>query len=83
MWIRSLRWEDPLEEGMQPPVLLPGESQGQRRLVGCSPWGCKELDMTKATEHLCKDHLSMWDHILRCGGLGLPKYLGGRTQFNS
>ena len=37
MGVRSLRWEDPLEEGMQPPVLLPGESQGQRRLVGYSP----------------------------------------------
>ena len=22
------------------PVSLPGESHGQRRLVGCSPWGC-------------------------------------------
>ena len=22
------------------PVFLPGESQGQRSLVGCSPWGC-------------------------------------------
>ena len=22
------------------PVLLPGESHGQRSLVGCSPWGC-------------------------------------------
>ena len=21
---------------------LPGESHGQRNLVGCSPWGCKE-----------------------------------------
>ena len=26
------------------PVFLPGESHGQRRLVGCSPWGCKESD---------------------------------------
>ena len=26
-WVRSLDWEDPLEEGMQPtPVFLPGES---------------------------------------------------------
>ena len=33
------------------PVLLPGESHGQRSLVGCSPWGCKESDMTEATEH--------------------------------
>ena len=29
------------------PVFLPGESQGQSSLVGCSPWGCKELDMPK------------------------------------
>ena len=25
------------------PVLLPGESQGQGSLVGCSPWGLEEL----------------------------------------
>ena len=25
-----------------PPVLLPGESLGQRSLAGYSPWGCKE-----------------------------------------
>ena len=30
-------------------VFLPGESHGQRRLVGYSPWSCKELDMTEAT----------------------------------
>ena len=29
------------------PVFLPGESQGQRRLVGCRPWGCTESDMTE------------------------------------
>ena len=23
-----------------------GDSEGQRSLVCCSPWGCKELDMT-------------------------------------
>ena len=33
------------------PVFLPGESHGQRSLVGFSPQGCKELDMTEATEH--------------------------------
>ena len=26
------------------PVFLPGESYGQKSLVGCSPWGHKELD---------------------------------------
>jgi len=28
------------------PVFLPGESHGQRTLVGYSPWGCKESDVT-------------------------------------
>ena len=38
MWVRSLGWEDPLEKGMEPtPVFLPGESHGQRSLVGYSP----------------------------------------------
>ena len=31
------------------PVLLPGKSHGQRSLVGCSPWGCEELDTTEVT----------------------------------
>ena len=31
------------------PVFLPGESHGQRSLVGCSPWGRTESDMTEAT----------------------------------
>ena len=29
------------------PVFLPGESHGQRSLVGCSPQGQKPLDMTE------------------------------------
>ena len=29
------------------PVLLPGKSHGQRRLVGCSPWGREESDITE------------------------------------
>ena len=28
-------------------VLLPGRSHGWRSLVGCSPWGFEELDMTE------------------------------------
>ena len=31
------------------PVFLPGESHGQRSLVGYSPQGRKESDMTEAT----------------------------------
>ena len=29
------------------PVLLPGTSHGRRSLVGCSPWGREESDMTE------------------------------------
>ena len=29
------------------PVLLPGKSHGWRSLVGCSPWGLEESDMTE------------------------------------
>ena len=32
------------------PVLLPGKSHGRRSLLGCSPWGSEESDMT---EGLC------------------------------
>ena len=31
------------------PVLLPGESHGQRSLVGCRPWGRTKSDTTEAT----------------------------------
>ena len=29
------------------PVLWPGKLHGRRSLVGCSPWGCEELDTTE------------------------------------
>ena len=42
MRVWSLGWEDPLEEDMQPtPVFLPGESLGQKRLVGYGTQGLK------------------------------------------
>ena len=47
-WVPSLGREDPLEKEMATtPVFLPGESHGQRSLVGYSPWGLEESDMTK------------------------------------
>ena len=53
MWVQSLGWEDPLEEGMATysSILAWRIFHGQRSLVGYSPWGCKELDITEATEH--------------------------------
>ena len=41
-------WEKAMASQWQPtPVLLPGKSHGQRSLVGCSPWGCKESATTE------------------------------------
>ena len=46
-WVRSLGQQYPMEEEMAThSVFLPGKFHGQRRLVGYSPWGHKELDMT-------------------------------------
>ena len=35
------------------PVLLPRKSHGRRSLVGCSPWGCEELDTTERLPFHC------------------------------
>ena len=49
-WILSPGWEDPREEEMaSTPVFLPGESHGERSLVGYSPSSRKESDMTEMT----------------------------------
>ena len=46
--VRCLGLEDPLEKEMaiHSSTLLPGKSHGRRSLVGYSPWGHKESDMT-------------------------------------
>ena len=81
MWVRSLGWEDPLEEGWQPtPVFLPGESHGQRSLVGYSPWGCKELDTTKMTEHLCYPPFRSYGFQLMCNALWYSSRIRGNLK---
>ena len=37
--------------GQSTPVFLPGEFHGQRSLVGYSPWGHTETDVTEVTWH--------------------------------
>ena len=47
----SLGREDTLEKSIAThSVLLPRESHGQKNLVGYSPQGCKESDMTKTMQ---------------------------------
>ena len=42
----TLAWKILRKKWQPPPVFLPGESHGWRSLVGYSPWGRKESDMT-------------------------------------
>ena len=47
-WVQSLGQEDPLgKEWLPTPVFLPRNLHGQGSLMGYSPWGCKELDITE------------------------------------
>ena len=49
-WVRSLGREDPWRRKWQlAPVFLPEESHRQRSLVGYSPWGYKESQLSDGT----------------------------------
>ena len=45
-WIEKIPWR---RKRQPTPVFLPGKFRGQRSLVGYSPQGRKESDMTEAT----------------------------------
>ena len=51
---------------------LPGESHGQRSLVGYSPWGCKELDMTEqrilSLFHFERFYNEQWEYFMEDDG---------------
>ena len=52
-WVRK----NPFRRKWQPtPVFLPEKSHGQRSLVGYSPMGCKECDIT---EQLSSNNISL------------------------
>ena len=54
----------PWRKKWQPtPVLLPGESHGQRSLMGYGPWGRKESDTTEATQNVRRSQEVAHRHI--------------------
>ena len=56
-WVGKISWR---RRAWRPtPVVLPGESHGQRSLVGYSPKCCKELDLTEAIQHAHTQYLVM------------------------
>ena len=54
------------------PVFLPGESHGQRSLMDCCLWGCKQSDMTEVTQHACVHRRRKWQPT--------PVFLPGESQ---
>ena len=63
-WVRSLGWEDHLEEGMATHFsILPGEFHGQRSLAGYNLWGRQELD---AAEQLSTIRQHLFCFALSC-----------------
>ena len=58
--VQSLGWEDPLGEEMAThSSILPGESRGQRSLVGYSPQGRKESDTAEHSNRAFRRNLLM------------------------
>ena len=63
--VQSLGWEDPLGRKWQPtPVFLPGESRGQRNLVGYGPWGSQTVAHDLATNTLTSGFI--YTTLLQC-----------------
>ena len=59
--LRSLSGEDPWRRKWHPTaVLLSGKSHGLKSLIGYSPWGCKELDMTERLHFTCCAKAYVW-----------------------
>ena len=62
-WVGKMPWR----RAWQPtPIFLPGESHGQRSLVGYSAWGHEQSDRTEVTAHIA--HISyitlIWHNML-------------------
>ena len=55
-WVRKIPWR---RKWQPTPVSVPGKFHGQTSLVGCSPWGHKELGMTERLT-LLKGSVIFW-----------------------
>ena len=72
-WVGKTPWR---RARLSTPVFLPGESHGQKSLVGYSPWGCKKSDTTERlsvqphrmqTQLLCIERCA--ERAMHCQGL--------------
>ena len=74
-WVGKIYWK---RKWQPSPVFLPGESLGQRSLVGYSPRGCKESDTTERLSMYA--HHGRWD--VRGRGSQAPILAGEQVPFH-
>ena len=61
-WVGKIPWR---RNWQTTPVFLPGKSHGQRSLVGYSPWGHNESEMTKQlNNNLATKQQQSAEHVL-------------------
>ena len=72
-WVRKVPWR---REWLPTLVFLPGESHGQRSLVGYSPWGRKESETTEQLT-LSRKHCPI--NVVRVGDKDLSLTFRSRT----
>ena len=86
MWVQSLGWEDPLEEGIatHPSILIQRipwtEEPGRLQSMGCT-----ELDMTEATQYThtplsVKEHLEVFIEKGKIKEVGKEKERDGKRE---
>ena len=65
-WVGKIPWR----RAWQPTaVFLPGETHGQRSLVGYSSWGCKESDITELTQNPHTNFLALYTDSLKAASI--------------
>ena len=64
-WVGQIPWS---RKWQTTPVFLPGKSQGQRSLVGYSPWIHRESDMTEQLsthmKGICSLKIHLWNFLV-------------------
>ena len=71
LWVGKIPWR---REWQPTPVFFPGEFHGQRSLVGYSPWGHRESDMTERLS-LTLFNFCTWLTIFSSNSVSSSSYL--------
>ena len=69
-WVGNISWSRKWQPTL---VLLPGKFHGQRWLVGYSPWGRTESNMTQHTVHICDFYTTLKSLHVATLHMTLPK----------